>query len=249
MKTQKNEPMPQIISQIPVRSGLTREQWGAEIDRKIIALWTGWPTVGPDQAGLLLMLNEIAGGQDNMASTLLNEALFLALDETTLAVLDEIIIRQAVTLGWRLMTSEFAMFRFKRWSEEPFRPELFERLGKELAKSVRILSGEELPPIDDPGLRVHKDRATPQLKVLLREMRAKFTLNPRGELLAGLERDSGAFSSPGFWKPSVTAKSIRCWRAIPNTGRLFCEQIQTLLNRSSAGARLPPHCSMISWGG
>jgi hypothetical protein len=163
-RTASKGPMPQIIARIPVRSGMTREQWGAEVDRELIKVWTEVSSIKPTRA---LAALRILSGKRIRKSDLPTEDEF--------AQLDEIIIAQVATLGWRLMTSGVALYRFCRWSEEPFRPEMFVRLGQELARSVRILARKELPPINDPGLREHKERTVPELGLLLREMRTTFS--------------------------------------------------------------------------
>ena len=157
--------MPQIIARIPRRFGMTREQWGAEIDRELIKVWKELSAVNPSRADALYR-----------ASTRKRPtAISPVPSKAELAALDEIIITQAVTLGWRILASPLVLFRFSRWGELPFHPELFERMGKALARSVRILAGDELPPIDDPGLREHKKLAVPELRLLLREMRKVYS--------------------------------------------------------------------------
>src|SRR5579864_4272842 len=133
--------MPQIIARLGNRFGLTREQWGDEIDRELINVWTDISNVKPAQARALY--RAITGKARSKARSLPNQR--------EMVILDEIIIAQGVTLGWRLMCSHLVLFRFSRWSEKPFHPELFERMGKALARSVRIFARDELPPIDDPG--------------------------------------------------------------------------------------------------
>jgi len=168
--------MRQIISRIPVRSGLTREQWGAQIDEQLLIVWD-------ETLPKMLPSNVAAADQLHVRRHELSE-----ISSAALAVLDEIIILQAVTLGWRLMASDLVLFRFSRWSEDVSSPELFERLGKALARSARIVADAalrmkdpecerpyELPPIDDPELRQHKKLAVLELKVLLREMRTEFS--------------------------------------------------------------------------
>jgi hypothetical protein len=157
--------MPQIIARLGQRFGLTREQWGNEIDGELVKVWTEVSNVNPAQARALY--REITGKARSKARSLPNQR--------EMAILDEIIIDQAVTLGWRLMCSHLVLSRFSRWSEEPFNPELFERMGKALARSVRILARDELPSIDDPGLREYKKLAVPELRMLLREMRKVYS--------------------------------------------------------------------------
>jgi hypothetical protein len=169
--------MPDIISRLPRRFGLNREEWGAEIDRELIKVWKEKSGVAPSRVDAIY--RAVREKRSCPISKLPSEAEF--------ATLDEIIVAQAVTLGWRMAASELILFRFSQWSEHPFRPAMFERIGKAWAQSVRILARGELPPIDDPGLREYKRIAVPELRVLLREMRAIFSLrspSPSSEEIA-----------------------------------------------------------------
>jgi hypothetical protein len=156
--------MPQIIARIRLPFGANREQWGAAIDQELIKVWIKMSNVKSAQARALYRV--ITGKARRKVVSLPSQR--------DMVILDEIIVAQAVTLGWRLTTSQLVLFRFSQWSVEPFHPELFERLGKALARSVCILARDELPPIDDPGLREHKRLAVPELRMLLREMRTIF---------------------------------------------------------------------------
>src|SRR5436309_343765 len=111
--------MPQIIARLPLRFGMTREEWGAEIDRELIKVWK--QQSGMKSARANALYKTIAGKRRGTTSGLP--------DKSELAALDEIIIAQTVTLGWRIMASQLVLFRFSQWSEAPFRPELFERIG------------------------------------------------------------------------------------------------------------------------
>jgi hypothetical protein len=86
--------MPQIIARLPRRFGMTQEEWGAEIDGELIKVWKKLSKVKPARADALY--KAIAGKRRRATSAVP--------DEGELAALGEIIIAQAVTLGWRLMT-------------------------------------------------------------------------------------------------------------------------------------------------
>jgi hypothetical protein len=156
--------MPQIIARIRLPRAARGGEWGAAIDQELLKLWVERSNVTPPMARALYRVVT-----DKVRK---KEALPAPGD---VLILDEILIAQALTLGWRIMTSQLFLFRCSRWSEELFDPEMFERLGKALARSVRILSRKELPPIDDPGLRDQKKRAVPELRALLRRMRRSFS--------------------------------------------------------------------------
>jgi hypothetical protein len=155
--------MHQIIARIRLPFGANRDQWGAAIDRELTKIWIEIGNVQPAKARALYRLS-LGKAQKRVSLPSQREML----------ILDEIIIAQAVTLGWRIMTSQLVILRCSRWSDELFVPKMFERFGKVLARSVRILSGAEAPPIDDPGLRDYKRAAVPELRILLREMRSLF---------------------------------------------------------------------------
>jgi hypothetical protein len=155
--------MPQIIGRIGRRFGATRAEWGATIDEELINVWVQMGGVKPTQAYAFYRLIMGKGGKKESLPS-----------RKAMTILDEIILDQAVTLGWRITCSLLVLFRFSRWSDEPFAPGMFDRFGKALANSVRILSRDRLPPIDDPGLRKYKACAVAELRTLLREMRVKF---------------------------------------------------------------------------
>jgi len=156
--------MLQIIARIRLPFGSNRDQWGTAIDRELIKVWIKMSNVKPAQARALYRL---ITGKTRRSTSLPSES------ETI--TLDEIIIAQAESLGWRSLTSQIVLFRCSRWSDELFVPEMFERFGKTLARSVHILSGKKRPPIDDPGLHDFKKRAVAELRYLLREMRSLFS--------------------------------------------------------------------------
>jgi hypothetical protein len=115
--------MPQIIARIRLPSG-------ANLDRELIKVWIKMSRVKPAQARALYRV--ITGKAKRRV---------LLPSRRAMLILDKIIMAQAVTLGWRIMASQLVLFRCSRWSDELFVPENFERFGKMLAKSVRILSG------------------------------------------------------------------------------------------------------------
>ena len=94
---------------------------------------------------------------------------------TSVEKLDALILRQAETMGWRLGLSPLVHLRFSEWDNQSNGPTLFERYGKALAKSARRFQKRELLPLDDPDLYRHKLETVPKLRLLLHNMRNKFS--------------------------------------------------------------------------
>jgi hypothetical protein len=212
--------MPQIIARIRLPSGANREQWRAAIDRELIKVWIKMSRVKPAQARALYRV--ITGKARKTV---------LLPSRREMLILDKIIMAQAVTLGWRIMASQLVLFRCSRWSDELFVPENFERFGKMLAKSVRILSGHERPPIDDPGIRDYKRRAVAELRILLREMRSSFLDHSPGPTTKKLAHwfvkklaEDGRFSrlrvNPFHWIMFLAQKENSDILKLQMTGRL-----------------------------
>jgi hypothetical protein len=146
--------MPQIISRIPWHDGMSRQELDKVISKELIAIWLSmW-----SEKELQLRTKIERGEADDLMPGLYSK-------------LDEIILKQAGTLGWRLLVSTRVVLRISMWEAEKNGPELFERLGKALAISVRIVQRQELPPIDDPDLVPTQDQSIRELRTVLREMR------------------------------------------------------------------------------
>jgi hypothetical protein len=141
--------MPQIISRIDWHRGMKLEELEDQISHQIRQIWLG-------------RLSE-------------ETTTPLATSEQGLAKLDEIILQQAETLGWRLPISCIVLERMSMWQLEPQGPKLFERLGKAMAKSARIAQKKELPPIDNPDLISIQTQAIRELRSLFRDMKKMFS--------------------------------------------------------------------------
>ena len=72
-------------------------------------------------------------------------------------LLDEFLVFQARTLGWRIMLCDVALSRFASWNFDPKGPELFERFGTAMAYTARTLQGKAKVPLTDPLLREYRD--------------------------------------------------------------------------------------------
>src|SRR5262249_30751038 len=111
--------MPEIISRIHWHDGMKRGELDKAITKELEGIWIAQLSE-PEKA-------KIAGGK------------WSELPHQAWSRLDRTIVKQAETLGWRLLVSTLVLKSFRRWTEEATGPELFEALGKALARSVRIL--------------------------------------------------------------------------------------------------------------
>jgi hypothetical protein len=145
--------MPQIVSRIRWHAGMSRD----ELDRVV------------SEAVHELCSERLSENQRKKQSEVelgkSNEALEEARSE-----LDVVILRQAETLGWRLLVSSLVLERLGQWDSETNGPPLFVRLGRALAKSVRIVQKRGRPPIDNLDLISTHDQAIRELKIVRREM-------------------------------------------------------------------------------
>jgi hypothetical protein len=147
-------PMPQIISQFE-QSGMNGEQWGARLDEKFDCV--------------LLM---IFSTEDYFFFHAWRDG--LSVPQRILDKLDEVILRQAETAGWRLGLAPIVQRRLSEWERERGGPDRFIRLGKTYARAARVFQGLELPPIDDPQLYLTKHESVRELRALREKVRQKF---------------------------------------------------------------------------
>lgn len=149
------ENVPQIISRIERREGMPPEELGNLITRELDDITVYFLSKTECQ--------KFAGPTQDGAD-----------EESISSILDAVILKQAETLGWRLLLSIRVQWRLSEWEQHPHGPELHEHLGKALAKSSRILQGKELPPIDNPDLISTQAATTEELRVVLLRMREVF---------------------------------------------------------------------------
>ena len=150
----------QIISHIP-QKGMTGSQWGLVVQLELLRIWFDGMSLQERKA-----LPRDAGGQiivDQVAMPLL-------------ARLDDIILKQAETLTWRIEQSWLVQFRKSQWDHEPDGPQKHERYGRAVALAAKRLQRKELPPIDDPDQWAVKKETVEELRILLERLRATFAL-------------------------------------------------------------------------
>jgi len=145
--------MPQIIAQI-LHRGQSRNQWDASITIRLVTIW----------------FNMMPAADLKIASS--HEPGSLArISPEALRVLDEIIVRQAVTVGWRIGLSGLVHWRLSEWELATDGLKLLSRFHRAVERAARIFRRLEKPPLDDPNLYRFKVETVKELRILLSEMR------------------------------------------------------------------------------
>lgn len=90
------------------------------------------------------------------------------------AELDELIIAQVPSLGWRITCSVLVQHRFRAWESAPNGVDLMQRFCDGWAQSVRILQRKEKPPVD-PELGLAKEKTVHELRVILQAIHGHLT--------------------------------------------------------------------------
>lgn len=192
----------QIISRIP-HKGMTAEPWGLVVENELIKIWT----------------EAIPAAQ----RAALEKSGIGALDRPALARLDEIILQQAETLGWRITLSELVRFRMSEWDQSDDGPELFRKIGLAFARFARIVQRKELPPIEDPDHWAVKEETVKELRVVLRNLRAKFAIQSKKPAIDEVENSFAAIvadSPDSFRHLSASLKHwLKFFKENPHTLR------------------------------
>ena len=158
-------------------------------------------------------------------------------------MMDEIIIRQAVTLGWRIGLSELVHWRLSEWELAPDGLKLLRRYHRAVERAARIFQRREKPPLDDPNLYPFKVATVKELRVLLSEMREAF--RPR---LSDSPDDVERVLLSHFFRivvkrsssfPLIAANRLR-WDA-------FFKEQPTVLRQNLAEVRLRPASLFDLW--
>jgi hypothetical protein len=145
-------PSPQIIARIP-QQGQTGEDWGSIITAHLFVLWLEWTPAGD---------KKIARAQ--------RKGWRSQISQDAVHVLDKIIVRQAVTLGWRIELSELVRWRLSEWELTADGLGLLRRFHRAIERAARIYQRLEKPPIDDPGLYLFKIKTVEELRAVLKKM-------------------------------------------------------------------------------
>jgi hypothetical protein len=216
--------MPQIITRIQWHPEISRDELDKQITEQLMEIWGGQ---------LSRKERQHATQTGRGAATEIANGMF--------SKFDAVILKQAETLGWRLLVSSAVQERMSEWwIQESNGPEMFERLGKALAKSARIVQKRELPPIDDPDLVAGQKQMIRELRVVFREMKKMFsqrhadpTEDKVVECFIRIVSDSGA--------------SYGLLRANLDQWRKFFEDEPTLLKVRALGPRPSPATLFLDW--
>lgn len=231
MSTEKRRPknprrqdaMPQIISRIHWHDGMSRRELDKAITKELIKIWhSTW-----SERERQLRANIAAGQQDELSPGLMSK-------------LDKIILRQAETLGWRLLISTRVLHRISMWETIENGSDLFVQLGKALATNVRIVRRRKLPPIDDPDLVSAQTQTTRELKFVLRKMKQEYSAMHRAP---DAEKLSASFvrivSGSSENLPSLSENLLR-WIA-------FFMEDRAALKKHVMAKRLSPTALYLQW--
>jgi hypothetical protein len=92
---------------------------------------------------------------------------------------DEIILKEAKVLGWRVLLSRPVQCRIAQWGQIVKNgPELNKRLGDALAFYSRLIHGEAKLPIDNKNWPQTKTDALPEIRALLTQYKSAFADKP-----------------------------------------------------------------------
>jgi hypothetical protein len=219
------DPMPQIIARIS-QQGKTRNEWDTSITNQLAAIW----------------LDRMPPADLKIASA--QGPLWLArMSPEVLRVLDEIIVRQAGTLGWRIGLGELVQWRLSEWELVPDGLKLLRRYHRAVERAARIFQRREKPPLDDPDLYRFKVETVNELRVLLSEMRDEYQArfcDPPDDLEPVLvahfvKAVAGRSKSLPF-----LAANCASWQA-------YLKEQPTVLRLHLAGVRLRPASLFDSW--
>lgn len=95
-------------------------------------------------------------------------------DPATWPALDERIIAETETLGWRIFSSTLVQMRLCAWESQPGGIQLYQRFSKALVKFARIMQRQTLPPIDR-RIHQHKRATVNELRLAFKILRSKLT--------------------------------------------------------------------------
>jgi len=217
--------MPQIIAQI-LQQGKTRDEWDRSTTYQLTAIW----------------LDRLSPADLKIASAQ-GPSWLAKISPEARRVLNEIIVRQAVTLGWRIGLSGLVQWRLSEWDLVPDGLKLLSRYHRAVERAARIFQRLEKPPLDDPNLYRFKVETVKELRVLLGEMRKTYQArrcDPPDDLepvlvahfLKAIARRSKSL-------PFLSANCPR-WRG-------FFEEQPIVLRLQLAGVRLSPASLFDSW--
>jgi hypothetical protein len=227
-------PTEQLGALIPRPWPSSQEEFGEVITNTLVdILWNSVMT--EDERESLMMEAGGLQGANNRPSIAY---------EKWIEKLDALILKEAVTFGWRISVSKMVQRRFLEWEVLPDGPERFERFGKACARATRISQKKEPPPIDDPGLRRSKLVAVPELRLLLRSLRDEFsTARTRPTAAVILER----FAATVTAEPETfdyLYKTLKWWK------RFFEEEEgSSSIKALVSGQRLSPAALFDTWMG
>ena len=217
------DPMPQIIARMP-QMVISRDQWEENITMQLLSLWL--PTLSP---------------YDSKIAAAPRPGWFMRMSPEARRDLDEIIVRQAGTTGWRIGLSWLVQWRQSEWEASPNGLKLFQRYHSAIERAARIFQRREKPPLNGAELYPFKVATVRELSVLLSEMRDAYRNRlrnppPEREVVSDFLRIV-ANRTKSF--PFIAANLER-WRA-------FLQEEPTILRQVLAVPRLRPASLFDLW--
>jgi hypothetical protein len=212
-------PVPQIITRIPRRQ-MTRSEWNQIVTLELLQIWE--TLLSPEE-------HQATRATDNDGGFA---------PPSVEQKLDDLILNQAQTLGWRIVFSDLVLKRFNKWESQENGPRLFEELGRSFAKSTKIFQQKLKPPLD-PDLRQFRTETVTELRVLLRNIKNVFSVKRRApgqqEILATFETLASNDSFPHL------RANLAVW--LDYLGE------DVALRSFSSGSRISPAALFDSWLG
>jgi len=215
--------VPQIISRIHFHQDISRNELDQIITKELNDVWSG------------LLTNQERQIPPGLTRNQRNAILMRALSK-----FDALILNQAETLGWRILTSTRVLERLSLWEEQsPNGAEQFMCLGRALAKASQIVQKRILPPIDDPDLVSVQIHTAKELRGVLREMKAALSVKHNISDADILESFTRIVSVSSSKYPFLSANGVR-WRA-------FLEKYPASIKDRMSAKCLAPASLFIDW--
>jgi hypothetical protein len=229
------EAIPQIIHRIP-HGDQTPEQWGENISSQLELLW-GALVSNEERCSWEKFRNSWDGVMPALTASV---AQMPALAASAVRKLDEIILDDAQITGWRMVSSGLVRLRFRAWQDQEDGADLFERLGKAFAKSVRYFQRKETPPLNDPTFAITKKKTVEELRPLLSSLRTTLSVRHREpSAQEALQAFSEAVQARRLAYPRLTA-ALDHWM-------MFLQQEPFWITGLSQRTRISPAGLFDSW--
>ena len=186
-----------------------------------------WDVFITEQLERLLASGLSQNERDLLAVCLRGEST-VELPASVWVALDDLIIRQTGTLGWRIFLSTLVHARFRMWDIRPGGDELFERFGQALAAYGRYMHRQDKPPLS-VDIKPAKKETVVELRLLLKKLEQQFAGSNRGP---STEELVAAFGALALEQQGFVASNLESWSAFLRS------EAPPLLNPGTSAASL-----------